>query len=364
MKTLLRSLSLSVLAALTLPAFVSAAVDTFVYTPVTLKDGSVYLFATDFQEPDVTVLPSLIPTAKKNVGIAVVDQLVCVSDGGGEVYLFFGGPSLVKGPTFSLPAAPNAPAINAIALSPDRRTLYASDYNNGLVYRVDISNPTMPHIDPPLSGFTYPLGMVVNPKTGDVFVVNSVNGQNGFVSVIDKRTFTIEKTTIPVGESPLGIAVSQDGNTVYVTNEQSSTVSVIDVSQGSPYDVKTIFLPSGSTPAGIAVIPGNGSIIVANSAGGTASSPSSAYLIRNPASSSPSVTSINGVAGWTGFFGITYDPNSQVAFVNAVGQPTYEVIHNLYSGTPTVSVGPTLLAPSLPLSIAELGNFAGPVTMP
>ncbi len=64
--------------------------------------------------------------------------------------------------------------------------------------------------------------MAVNPG-GNVYVTNQ--GSNT-VSVIDPATNTVTGSPITVGASPLGVAVNPVTGEVYVTNFAGDTVSV------------------------------------------------------------------------------------------------------------------------------------------
>ncbi len=65
-------------------------------------------------------------------------------------------------------------------------------------------------------------GVAVNPG-GNVYVTNQ--GSNT-VSVIDPATNTVTGSPITVGASPLGVAVNPVTGEVYVTNFAGDTVSV------------------------------------------------------------------------------------------------------------------------------------------
>src|ERR1700753_2092596 len=70
---------------------------------------------------------------------------------------------------------------------------------------------------------TEPLGVAVDPTTGNVYVANEGSDT---VSVISEKTNMVT-ATIPVGPGPFGVAVDPTTGNVYVTDSGDASVSVI-----------------------------------------------------------------------------------------------------------------------------------------
>jgi uncharacterized protein len=98
-----------------------------------------------------------------------------------------------------------------------------------------------------------PYAVVVNPKTGKAYAVNSSNGTITVMASSANSTRTIR-----VGLQPVAIAVNPATNKVYVGNSGSSTVSVID----GATDAVTKTVEVGALPYGIAANPTTNKIYV------------------------------------------------------------------------------------------------------
>jgi YVTN family beta-propeller protein len=92
-----------------------------------------------------------------------------------------------------------------------------------------------------------PMGVVVSPDGGRVYVAN---GRGGTVSIIDATSNAVV-STVPVGQRPWGIALTPDGKKLYTANGPSNDVSVVDA--GQMQVVKKI--PVGKIPWGVAIGP-------------------------------------------------------------------------------------------------------------
>jgi YVTN family beta-propeller protein len=97
-----------------------------------------------------------------------------------------------------------------------------------------------------------PLGIAITPDGRTAYVTDF---SDDTVHVIDTATQAVT-TTVNVGNGPLGIAITPDGRSVYVANRQpfnfpdTGDMSVIDTAQNAV--VATI--PVGSNPTGVAVV--------------------------------------------------------------------------------------------------------------
>jgi YVTN family beta-propeller protein len=96
-----------------------------------------------------------------------------------------------------------------------------------------------------------PHAVVVNPRTGKVYAVNTARGT---VTVIDGSA----ALTVKVGADPGAIAVNPQTNRIYVANNGSGTVSVIDGST----DQVTATVKVGALPYVVAVNPTSNKVYI------------------------------------------------------------------------------------------------------
>jgi YVTN family beta-propeller protein len=108
---------------------------------------------------------------------------------------------------------------------------------------------------------TDPQAIAVTPDSRTVYVAN---GGSGTVTPIDTATDRAGPP-IPVGADPVAFAVTPDGKTLYVVNEGSETVTPINTATnraGPP-------IPAGAGPRTIALMPDGRTAYVLDWAGGT-----------------------------------------------------------------------------------------------
>ena len=133
-----------------------------------------------------------------------------------------------RGGKFSLALAQPA-AFVGIALSPDRRTLYASGGNQDVVYRYSITREAIAPRDslrlydvaPKGSGKRYPAGLATSNDGAQLYVAENLGDS---VAVIDVATGRVT-ARYATERYPYGIVVAADG-TVYVSAWGGTTVSV------------------------------------------------------------------------------------------------------------------------------------------
>ena len=133
-----------------------------------------------------------------------------------------------RGGKFSLALAQPA-AFVGIALSPDRRTLYASGGNQDVVYRYSITREAIAPRDslrlydvaPKGSGKRYPAGLATSNDGAQLYVAENLGDS---VAVIDVATGRVT-ARYATERYPYGIVVAPDG-TVYVSAWGGTTVSV------------------------------------------------------------------------------------------------------------------------------------------
>lgn len=298
MKTLLRSLSLSVLAALALPVFAEPApapaiannpytpvdnpngTQAYVYVPVQTAAGAYELVTMDPSRNPIApvgtpfVFKSLNaktpPSGSLGIAVSQDGSTLYVTDGNNNFYVLSGGESpqqLGQLPPLS-PSPKVTPQMNALALSPDGKTVYITDYANNAIYVVDVSTPTAPKLlsiiseGSPTATTMAPFGIAADPRSaqqGFVYVVNS--GSTGVptgiqtpatLSVIEPNgSLSPNPLTLgAISPYPTGIALVNSGTNeyAYVTTQTGGYVSVIDVTDpATPSQISSI--PTWPMPA-------------------------------------------------------------------------------------------------------------------
>jgi DNA-binding beta-propeller fold protein YncE len=81
---------------------------------------------------------------------------------------------------------------------------------------------------PPTTPQGIPVAIAGGANQAKIYVVNSVSGGPGYVTVISTTDNTVVKPSIPVGLNPIWAVMSNDGVFVFVVNQGDGTVMVID----------------------------------------------------------------------------------------------------------------------------------------
>ncbi len=120
-------------------------------------------------------------------------------------------------------------ALEGIAISPDRSSLYVTDYNGSGISSINLQTGTISRIAIPDSA---PYGIAITPDGKYAYVTNpynAVNGTqpNGTVEVVNLNSGTVV-SQIKVGRGPQGIAISPSGGFAYVANYDDSSLSIIN----------------------------------------------------------------------------------------------------------------------------------------
>ncbi|MGD0909805.1 MAG: beta-propeller fold lactonase family protein [Candidatus Acidiferrales bacterium] len=210
---------------------------------------------------------------------------------------------------------------------------------------------TLPSNNP---GLIFPNSVVFSPDDYRAYVVNnyfdSMNGNNGTVSVIDRRSHVVV-ANIGVGEAPRCIAISPNGKYVYVSNAEDGTVSVIDTKTLSV--VTTIpnqppfFL--GGTANGLAVTP-NGKYVYVTVGGGD-----SVTVIDTATNSVSDIISLGPIDIDPCDVAIT--PNGKLAYVPDCSSNQVTVVDTKTNTIlTTISLAPPEGAPTTALGVA-MGPF-------
>ncbi len=142
-----------------------------------------------------------------------------------------------------------------LAISPDGKTLYASDATAANVSILDTASQTKLG-EIALQG--KPHGVAVTADGSTLYVAEYGAGT---VAVIDTANREVT-SRIAVGQWPTGLAVADASQRLYVGNQDSHTVSVVDLHRSPPVSIKEI--PVIREPYGLAVTPGQHHVVVAN----------------------------------------------------------------------------------------------------
>jgi len=141
----------------------------------------------------------------------------------------------------------------SLAVSPDGKTLYASDPTSANLAILDTAGKTKLG-EIPLKGV--PRGLALSADGGRCYVAERLAGT---VAVIDtaKRAVT---GRIPVGKWPEAVALAEKAKRLYVCNQDTHSVSVVDLAQGKA--IKEI--PVVREPSAVAVTPDEKYVVVTN----------------------------------------------------------------------------------------------------
>jgi DNA-binding beta-propeller fold protein YncE len=166
---------------------------------------------------------------------------------------------------------------------------------------------------PPLTGFTDPLGVALDPSDGTIYVSNFSGGPDASVSVFDKGSAPAARTLKGI-VNPGGVAVRPVTGEVYVAAPYADSVYVFDRGSATFNDAKTIH---GAPWAMGLAFDTNGDLYVT-------SWHAPGRLLRVP-------------AGWTAVkdaiptgdvpTGVAVDPRTRDVYVSCAGSHRVEVFH-------------------------------------
>jgi YVTN family beta-propeller protein len=172
------------------------------------------------------------------------------------------------------------PGPLAVAITPDRREVYVSNFGIDKVLNplsdgeegntVSVIKTASNKVIATIEVGTLPAGVAITPNGRRAYVTNR---RDGTVSVIHTKTHTV-LTTVHVGYHPANVAISPDGRHAYVTNFgdpipiAGTTVSVIDTKTN---EVVATIPGVGPGPVGVAVTPDGAYVYVVNVLVGTVS---------------------------------------------------------------------------------------------
>lgn len=119
-----------------------------------------------------------------------------------------------------------------IAISPDNRRAYVTNFQSDSVSVIDIESLSVEATIPVGLG---PNGIVISPDNARGYVCNFLDGT---VTVFEVNSL-LPIATIPVGENPARVLLSADSRNLFVTNFGANSVSVIDALTQAPVQTLT-----------------------------------------------------------------------------------------------------------------------------
>ncbi|TDD59590.1 hypothetical protein E1263_14675 [Kribbella antibiotica] len=162
-----------------------------------------------------------------------------------------------------VPAASQTPFAAALALSPDDRILYAADFSNDRVVKIDTT--TREQVGDALRVGDEPSRILLSPDSTTLYVANAGAGS---ISVVDVAAWKIIGTPIAVAPDSVELSLSPVKRRLYALSAKSETITEIDTDTrqtvGGP-------LASGPNPGDIAVDAKGERLYVANQDAGTVS---------------------------------------------------------------------------------------------
>ena len=200
----------------------------------------------------------------------------------------------------------------SLAISPDGKTLYASDPTAASVAVLDISGKTAPRTVA-LKGV--PRGLALS---GDGKLLYVALRGTGTVAVIDTAKASVA-SEIPAGRWPEAVAVADKSKRLYVCNQDTHSVSVVDLATGKAIEE----IPVIREPASVAVTPDEKHVVVANflpHGAGTDITLGAAVSIIDAAKLAVAST-VKLPAGSTAVYGVCVSPDGKWAYaVHQIGR--------------------------------------------
>ena len=194
----------------------------------------------------------------------------------------------------------------SLAISPDGKTLYASDPTTGSLAILDTGGKTE-RDEIPLEGV--PRGVALSDDGRTLYVAER---HAATVAVIDTAK-SIVTGRIPVGKWPEAIAVANKTKRLYVCNQDTHSLSVVDLAQGKVIEEIAVV----REPACAAVTPDEEYVVVTNFLPhGVGTDPTLSAVVSIIDSSKLAVASTVKLApGSTAVNGVCISPNGKWAYV-------------------------------------------------
>lgn len=143
----------------------------------------------------------------------------------------------------------------ALAVSPDGKTIYASDRTARSIAILDTTT-RIKRSEIALQG--QPRGIALSADGATLYAAEY--GQGSIAVVNTAKAAVVGR--IPVGRNPVNVAFAPKGSRLYVCNQDSHGVSVVDLCQDPPKTIKQVVV--AREPSAAAVTPDEKYVVVAN----------------------------------------------------------------------------------------------------
>jgi DNA-binding beta-propeller fold protein YncE len=190
----------------------------------------------------------------------------------------------------TVPQAPGEPAPYAAAASPDGRSLYVANQGASISqYDIGAGGLLQPKSPATVSVAMAQFNAIaISPDGRTVWAPDSDNDNVRQFDIAADGTLTVLAGAVPAVPDPQGIAVTPDGRNVYVTSSSAATVAQYDVGAGGALTPKTpTTVPAGANPVSVAVSPDGRSAYVTSFAVGVFQydiAPGGGLVAKSPAS--------------------------------------------------------------------------------
>lgn len=153
-----------------------------------------------------------------------------------------------------------------IALSPNKKFAYVSDWDNNVVYYIDLaSNTATQFVDMSISSPTGPNAIAISSNGKFAYLASYGNDTVYYIDVATNTATHLVSNTMGGFHGPAVPAISMDGTFAYVTDLNDSAVYRIDTSTNT---VTAKVDGSFTVPIGVAITPDGKKAYVADSSAG------------------------------------------------------------------------------------------------
>lgn len=185
-----------------------------------------------------------------------------------------------------------------VAVSPDGKVLYATDYFTNKFMAFDATNPSYPLIQSLANGSTNCSSLadssflVVSPDGKTIYVGNRGNA----VTIISNNNGTYSCTgSISLGGTSGGLAISPDGQYLYIVSDGASNLYIYNIANST----LTSTISLSGTPFGIAITSDGAQLFISKKNPGTTNAFMFNLVNGLPTSNTPTSVNVNGGAQFT-----------------------------------------------------------------
>jgi DNA-binding beta-propeller fold protein YncE len=185
-----------------------------------------------------------------------------------------------------------------IAVSPDGKILYATDYFTNKFMAFDATNPSYPliqalaHSSSNCSSLNNSSFLVVSPDGNTIYVGNRGNS----VTIISNNNGTYSCTgSIPLGGTSGGLAITPDGQYLYIVSDSAVNLYIYNIASNT----LTSTISLSGTPFGIAITPDGSQVFISKKNPSTNAAFMFTLVNDLPTSNTPTNVNVNGGTQFT-----------------------------------------------------------------